>query len=992
MEWLFEQICNLSISASWLISAVFAARYLLKKAPKKYICALWLLVGIRLVFPFSVESALSLVPAVDVAAVSELTQEKESLPEAETENNFTVPTVGEDFQAKNYVVDGNYNITPDDSANEQFTAEVPAAETKTISEMEILSDVWAAGVTVMFLYFIGSFCILKQKLSTAVILRENIRQSEYVDSPFILGVLRPCIYIPYQLPEESLEYVIAHENIHIRRKDHWSKVIAFFILSVYWFHPLVWLSYRYLCKDIEMACDEQVVEGMTGENRKAYSRALLSCHGKNTWYHACPVGFGEVNVRERVVRVLNYRKPSFRAMLSVFLFGILLAVCFLTSAKTDHDMEEQLPQSGEVQVNGRVDFGDLDNNGQMDYYIYETGQDENYHGLMTIYMNEEPIYTYKSEWEIMQAMAKYEDLDGDRRKELFVSWVPPVNSMPLMEYFVLDKTAEGWKELEMIHGENVHDNAFPITMNYGIHQDILEIGCEGSTVKIFYDLKEHYEKMLEEYAAYADSDLYHSFQRVLNGADYEQGKEFGSVASWGIHEIDTAVCHREIDGEYIDQTCLIAAHGLQGPEGKYDALGNLFIYFNYDSEGNVQILDMKLENIKGGAMNPEHMIAEFPEKQVWVYYDEWVDGIYKGIEVSKEHEGNRYHYEWYFDAHIADSYYSPEAALIHGGEHLFIQFTQGTGSGLHQTEVHILDLESMEEIPVQSPEKLLLEELKTEEMNFETGEIRFSYQGKSVVEKVDPKELTEDISSAVGHGAIFRYQAENDQLSYTTALSASPSCFLGDLTLQYVYRDGSYQVESMSYESEKIPLETAYAEGDFDGNGLRDHVKAECFGEAGDYKNVLTVTMDSGENAEIVYEGRTGNRADYLTLQTGKLRYSDRDCIVLEITNGPSNYASTDIHVLSILKDSEKIKLVEEATVLDASPKEKRTEKYADTLIGLEQNEAISLSSTEELIQYVERLDRNVVQIWEYIKNVKMYLYWDGNDWILDRLIKNHTF
>ncbi len=321
MERLFEQICNLSISASWLILAVLAVRYLLKKAPKKYICLLWMLVGLRLVVPFSIESSLSLIPEMNVSEVFETGMGAT----ASEEPNRPAAT---GFHPYHYDVDSIYSTA---GVREQEIADKPVK----ISVAAMLPYVWLGGSALMLLYFMGSLWTLKRRLSTAVLGENNIWQSEYVDSPFVFGVINPRIYIPYHMPEESLDYVLAHERVHIMRKDHWTKAAAFLILSIYWFHPLVWLSYVLLGKDIEIACDEQVVSVMDEENRKAYSRALLSCKGKRNWYQACPVGFGEVNVKERVIRVMNYRKPSFWVILTSVILGIVVTVCFFTSAKSE---------------------------------------------------------------------------------------------------------------------------------------------------------------------------------------------------------------------------------------------------------------------------------------------------------------------------------------------------------------------------------------------------------------------------------------------------------------------------------------------------------------------------------------------------------------------------------------------------------------------------------------------------------------------------------
>ncbi len=325
MQQIFGQLCNLSISASWLILAVLAVRFLIRKAPKKYSCMLWLLVGIRLVLPFSIESSLSLVPTVNISYFVQEEVSSEDDVKEPTMPVYTETTLPENIGVQIY--------RPMETAKQ-----APAK----FSIQTALPYVWLGGVALMLIYFTFSSLYLKLKLSTAVRLKKNIYQSEYVTSPFVYGLFLPKIYVPYHMDEESLKFVLLHENIHIKRRDHWTKAIAFFILSVYWFHPLVWLSYTLLSKDIEMACDEQVVAEMDNENRKSYSMALLACHGKRTWYHACPVGFGEANVKERIIRVKKYRKPSFWVVILCILLCVVVAVCFLTSGK-DKSKEADIP-------------------------------------------------------------------------------------------------------------------------------------------------------------------------------------------------------------------------------------------------------------------------------------------------------------------------------------------------------------------------------------------------------------------------------------------------------------------------------------------------------------------------------------------------------------------------------------------------------------------------------------------------------------------------
>ena len=175
----------------------------------------------------------------------------------------------------------------------------------------ILSCIWMAGMAAMALYALVSYWLIKRRVAAATLLRENIKQSEGVDTPFVLGLFRPVIYLPYYLGEEDLAYVVAHERAHIRRRDHWWKPLGFALLTVYWFNPLLWLAYVLLCRDIEGACDEKVIREMGLEDRRGYSAALLNCSVRRRSIAACPLAFGEVGVKERVKSVMHYKRPAF---------------------------------------------------------------------------------------------------------------------------------------------------------------------------------------------------------------------------------------------------------------------------------------------------------------------------------------------------------------------------------------------------------------------------------------------------------------------------------------------------------------------------------------------------------------------------------------------------------------------------------------------------------------------------------------------------------
>ncbi|MDE7224404.1 MAG: M56 family metallopeptidase, partial [Acetatifactor sp.] len=234
---------------------------------------------------------------------------------------------------ENFPTIGNYGDTlwHPDSGN----ALLPADNDTDV--MSVLAVVWVAGVILLVFYFAFSYWRLRRQISTAVILRDNIFQSERIGSPFVLGIVKPRIYLPFEIDGQNLEYVISHEQAHIRRRDHWWKSLGFLLLAVYWFNPLMWLSYVLLCRDIELACDEKVIQAYGSRQRADYSQALLACSVSRSSITACPLAFGEVGVKERVKSVLNYRKPAFWIIIAALIACVVVAVGFLTDPAQRQD-------------------------------------------------------------------------------------------------------------------------------------------------------------------------------------------------------------------------------------------------------------------------------------------------------------------------------------------------------------------------------------------------------------------------------------------------------------------------------------------------------------------------------------------------------------------------------------------------------------------------------------------------------------------------------
>ncbi len=313
----FSNILNASIAASWMVLAVIVLRFLLKKAPRWIHVALWGLVAVRLLLPFSIESSLSLIPS------------------AETIPHELLRVEGVQLQEPAYL---------DVVSNPIFTNGASVEIGQTIDRVQInmlfMTLIWLTGIAVLLIYTITSYWYLRRKVREAVILRDSIFQSENAGSPFVLGIIKPRIYLPYKIEEQTLVHVIAHEQAHIQRKDHWWKPLGFLLLTIHWFNPLMWLGYVLLCRDIELACDEKVIKDIDNEQRANYSQALVACSVKRPMIAACPLAFGEVGVKERVKTVLNYKKPAFWIIVVAVVACIVIAVCFLTNPKTRFTVPE----------------------------------------------------------------------------------------------------------------------------------------------------------------------------------------------------------------------------------------------------------------------------------------------------------------------------------------------------------------------------------------------------------------------------------------------------------------------------------------------------------------------------------------------------------------------------------------------------------------------------------------------------------------------------
>ncbi len=326
MEQVFLKLLHMSLAAGWLVLAVLVLRLLLRRAPRWILCLLWALVALRLVCPLSIESRVSLVPRTETIAEAAFSQE----PSA-----------------------GMVSAEPADPA--------PAAEQPDTSLTAVLGRAWFAGMVFMLGWALWGDLRLRRRVRVSIPRGENAYLCDGIDTPFVLGIFRPRICLPSDLDPAQAVYVLAHENAHIVRRDHWWKPLGWVLLSVYWFHPLLWLGYVLLCRDLELACDERVARGLDRAGLAAYSEALLQCSSARRVSLACPVTFSEVSVKQRVKSILRYKKPGFRlvavSLIVVFIFGVL----FLTDRPATAVQLPEEPEeiSGETMPVPLFDADDL---------------------------------------------------------------------------------------------------------------------------------------------------------------------------------------------------------------------------------------------------------------------------------------------------------------------------------------------------------------------------------------------------------------------------------------------------------------------------------------------------------------------------------------------------------------------------------------------------------------------------------------------------------
>ena len=376
MTSIFIKLLNLSISAGMLVLLVFAFRLFLKRYSRRAVCLLWIVVALRLIIPFSFESSFSIMPSGDF--VSTVVSDEESRADTNVvledtsyiENNSnnvsasntdktqnesdvsdTNVITGVDNNAlliqstseyENRKINTNYNAAQNRySSDDNRAYDIQSAPGFFVSERfwKLLTYVWLFGVAAILFYIIIEYVRIKKLTAESVPFSElgidNVFICNRIDTAFIFGIINPRIYLPERLDRTQSENIVAHELVHIKRKDYLWKLIGFILLMVYWFNPLMWLAYVLFCRDIEFACDEQVISGMNKDQRKAYSDTLLLCSADQSFSYGCPLAFGEVAVKDRIKAALNYKKPLFWVIIVVFILVFGVAVFFFTKPSSE---------------------------------------------------------------------------------------------------------------------------------------------------------------------------------------------------------------------------------------------------------------------------------------------------------------------------------------------------------------------------------------------------------------------------------------------------------------------------------------------------------------------------------------------------------------------------------------------------------------------------------------------------------------------------------
>ena len=512
MENVFIKLLNMSISAGWLILVVILLRLILKNAPKWIRYILWGIVAARLVCPLSIESVFSLIPSAETVPQEIMYAQK--------------PTIHSGVLALNSVVNPYLS--------ESLAPEMGASVNPMQIVISLAAVSWIVGVLGMLVYAGISYGRLRKKVAASIRERKNIYFCDDIDTPFVLGIIKPRIYLPSVLAgDDKAEYVIAHEEAHIKRRDHWWKPFGFLLLAVYWFNPMIWVAYVLLCRDIELACDEYVISSLGEKDKKAYSVALLVCSiplktagVQRRMISACPLAFGEVGVKNRIKAVLNYKKPAFWMIVVAVISCMVVAVCFLTDPKDKvlYALDCNTVSEGRT--------------GYIQPAYYPEGFDWDYEELSAGYINEKGVLIFTADW----------DTDELVVSEDYYHRYNPENSggstFIERETYTLEKNKAGQFELNVeLRSENGDMAVYFIRGPVGVYvmkiifwEDVVSImtADEEKTSEAevdFVEMDTSIEELLEQICEGSTSSRVQDYIDAHSG-EYQELIQYGKYTLW----------------------------------------------------------------------------------------------------------------------------------------------------------------------------------------------------------------------------------------------------------------------------------------------------------------------------------------------------------------------------------------------------------------------------------------------------------------------------
>lgn len=311
METLFVSSLNANLALAWVICIVLLLRLIFKRISKRLCLFLWLIVGLRCVLPFSFHSTFSFLPSSQVFDPGDM--------------------YGYSFKIHSglYFIDDFVNDYLGDHYFEGISVPVETMLRSTRNGAVI----WVIGMVILTVLLIAGIVALRRRLRTAVIYEGNIWQSDMIGTPFVFGIFRPKIYVPFNMQGKDFSLIIAHEREHIRHGDHIWKLLFYVILIIHWYNPLMWVAYKKFSDDLEFACDERVIGKISEDERKAYAMTLLNYAARTSLRFAERLYFGCEKIRDRIENIIGYKDRN-RLLIAVFVLILFIATC---GALTDPD-------------------------------------------------------------------------------------------------------------------------------------------------------------------------------------------------------------------------------------------------------------------------------------------------------------------------------------------------------------------------------------------------------------------------------------------------------------------------------------------------------------------------------------------------------------------------------------------------------------------------------------------------------------------------------